>query len=78
MKTKKFTTEEIYLNYEEIIKLKEEQIYLLENNIKDYRRKRDNETKRRNEIQDKLEDRIEKLEKENEDLKSSLNFYQTK
>tara|TARA_R100000152_G_C6561003_1_gene31845 strand:+ start:298 stop:471 length:174 start_codon:yes stop_codon:yes gene_type:complete len=50
----------------------------LEEIIKDLRNKRDKETKRRNEIQDKLEDRIEKLEKENEDLKSSLNFYQTK
>ena len=46
--------------------------------IKDLRNNRDKENKRRNKIQDNLEDRIEKLEKENEDLKDSLNFYQTK
>jgi len=38
----------------------------LEEIIKDLRNKRDKETKRRNEIQDKLEDKIEELEKRND------------
>jgi uncharacterized FlaG/YvyC family protein len=46
----------------------------LEEIIKDLRNKRDKETKRRNEIQDKLEDKIEELERKNEKLKSHLRF----
>ena len=48
-KMKNLTKKEIIENYK--------------NKIEDYRNKRDKETKRRNEIQDKLEDKIEGLER---------------
>tara|TARA_Y100001973_G_C5208730_1_gene343679 strand:- start:14237 stop:14419 length:183 start_codon:yes stop_codon:yes gene_type:complete len=47
-------------------------IEILEKIIKDLRNKRDIETKRRNVIQDKLEDKIEELEKRNELLNEEI------